>query len=590
MFPKIPSHRLWKHSISLFLLLITALISQAQEKTDSITPAQRNEADSAYVNALNERAKVVEDSLDKKIDRLTNIKAKTEKQVEAIKKDFKGLLKSYKDKSDSLQVFFSTRKDSLNGVLENKMKSLDSANTALTVVVNKSKNAKVSLDSLQDKITSLVGDIALKEDSLEVIARIALKPNAVVHLDKEALVRELKMRTSPADSNRRKDLLAVVGKRGFRLFDSATIREMALNNDYTQIPDRFEKPIRITEVNIDVSEGVIRELIVKTNYGIYRNISSPIDLVRIGKRLDDRLPRDGEAIYKHEYLKVGEVIEYIPKRSFNDLPYTQFSKTLLPDSLKPDRGSYLIQESTSINTYFDVAVYTDIKGISGEPNGIAQLSGNAKFITNTANIRNTATIFFNYVSFVGGFSKFDKSFKGTTLLSGDSISRKDLLQRATYNVGVKVNLFRGILSPYPKRLVQDMQLNAGFNFIGANVLKSYVKDPASPDVLDTSYSNVTHNQVYIEPIISFARYRNFNMAISAPLSVISLKESSGIANRKNEIWIRPSVDLMYYAKRDSNSKIFFRYNHWINLQTKVDAFLQIQLGYSASITDLFSRS
>jgi hypothetical protein len=43
---------------------------------------------------------------------------------------------------------------------------------------------------------------------------------------------------------------------------------------------------------------------------------------------------------------------------------------------------------------------------------------------------------------------------------------------------------------------------------------------------------------------------------------------------------------MYYSKRDSKSKIFFRYNHFINLKDKKQAFTQMQLGFAASLTNV----
>lgn len=461
-------------------------------------------------------------------------------------------------------------------------------------------NASKTLDSVKQRLATVTAEIAATEDSLEVIARITLKPKAKVHLDRQWLIDDLKKLDKCRKSGclhdticsqelvqKRIDLMNVLSiDKGFRLFPDSVIRYMAVTQDYSAIPLRFVKEVDIEKVNIDVSEGVIREIIVKTNkYGIFRNTRSPINLVNIGERLDDKLWRDGEKMYQHEYLLLGETIEYVPHRSFNDLPYTQFQILLLPDSGK---RSYLIRESTSLNTYFDLAIYTDIKGISGGANGLAQVSGSARFITHTRNVRGQAVVWGNYVSFTGNAAKFDKSFKGSDLMAGDSISRRDLLQRSIYSLGVKANIVRFLLHPLPKRLIQDMQLNAGINFTGSNVLRAYVKDSSAPNVLDTSYSVATQQQIYIEPLVSFTRYRNFNMALSIPVSLISVMKSAGVSNRYAEIWARPSIDLMYYAKKNSSSKIFFRYNHWINLREPENAFFQLQLGYSANITDLFA--
>lgn len=392
--------------------------------------------------------------------------------------------------------------------------------------------AKAKLD-VQKTIESLESQLAKSEDSLEVIAKIF-----------------------------KRDSIWVRGING-----------------------RDSTRVKIRQVNISIREGIMTEIIVKTDFGTFRNKTATIDILHIDERGSDVLGYVSQA-YRHKrkgiFVYLDDAIEYEPVRSFLDLPYQDFDALLTStDSV------YLVKESTSVNTYFEIAGYTDIKGISGEPNGIAQFTADAKFITNTRNLRNTSILPAHFVSFVGGLSKFDNDFRGTPVYkANDSVSRKDLLQRSTYRVGAKVNLLRAFTPPNPTYLFSDFQLNAGFNFIGSKVFDTVRKGGVA---LDSVFRTVTQNQFYVEPKLTFDRHRNFSMTLSLPISWISLKESSGIKNFTTETWIIPSISLMYFGKRNSKSRLFFRYNHWINLQDKSQAFSQLQLGYAINLTETWGN-
>jgi hypothetical protein len=578
------------------LMFIPAIFAQ-QAKTDSAKHVQ----DSIIVvklAALDSTSRSIVDSqkvkvelLEVELKKLNDLKSKSTGEIDRLKKTMDDLLKSIKTQNSSLDTINDSIRSrsktlgDMNKSLDSTRKQLDTSKKASTDLQKQITEKRDSIKTANQQLDQAIADLLKKEDSLEVISKIKLQPHIYIHLDRDGLVNKL---NKEKDTAKRIMDMRVIGPGGFRLFDSATIDTMARTGSYDRIHE-FRKEVKLREVRIDVNEGVIREILVKTTYGIYRNRTEPIDLVHIGRRLDDRLYRDGEDKYSQEYVVLGEVIEYEPTRSFNDIPYTQFDILLRNDTTKHISDSYTIRESTSINTYFDVAVFTDLQGIAGQANGLAQITANAKFITNTVNIRGSAVIPFNFVSFMGGLSKFDNSYKGTPISKDDSVNRKDLLQRANYYLGVKANLIHAILSPYPKRLIQDIQLNMGYDFVGSKLLRTTIKDTARPDLLDTTYTNATMNQFFIEPIISFTRYRNFNMAISVPLFWVNVKNSAGVKNSKTEFWARPSIELMYFSKRDSNSKLFFRYNHWINTKQDTNAFLQMQLGYSASISDLLKK-
>jgi predicted nucleic acid-binding Zn-ribbon protein len=356
---------------------------------------------------------------------------------------------------------------------------------------------------------------------------------------------------------------------------------------------------KIEEVRINVIQGIILEIIVKTDQGIFRNKGKAnkggmviADLLHLGAFIDKKLriepysrrsSLDDEA-KSSAYILLKDVILYTPVSSYTNAVYGEFEIALFPTQ---DKRFYIIKESTSINTYFNVAAFTDIKGINGEPNGVAQFTADAKFMLNTRSIPKTSMVYANYISFQGGLSKFDSQFKGTELKT-DIVDRKDLFQRVNYKVGIKLNLLKGYLPPNPVLLYNTFELNAGYNVMGSQIFKTDFKDVAQT-VIDTAFRTVTQNQWYAEPSITFSRRKNFSMCLAFPYYLNNIKKSESIQNNNTEHWVVPGISLMYFGKRDVGSKIFFRYNHYINIKDKTQAFSQMQLGYSLNLTQVINN-
>lgn len=483
------------------------------------------------------------------IDSLKNIQTKTEgdnRKLERLRLKLKNNIDSLSKIAEQLRVQKSNH--------ENAIKDL------------KSEIRKI--DSVKQKYLKDTLDLSLKKDTLakDTSSLNKQKKEFAIDIEKQKAV-----------ISKQLDSLEVIARIDMR--DSVTIF-----NDSTG----KEIHVKIQEINISVREGIIMEIIVKTDSGIYRNKRAIIDLLHFGQRgKTDKLYYEHQNYKKYNewsYVFLDDVIKYSPIRSYTDVAYGDFDITLL---FTDENKSYLIKESTSINTYFNIAAFTDIKGISGEPNGLAQFTAEAKFITRTSNFPNTAVVPFNYISFRAGLSKFDNDFKGAKLFNDDSVSRKDILQRATYYLGININLLRGFASPLPSHLFSDLQLNIGYNFIGTKVYDTLFKDIAKT-VIDTTFKTITQNQFFIEPYVSLNRHKNFSMSVGLPFYFNNIKKSAEIANSGLEFWICPSINLMYYGKRDSGSKIFFRYNHFINLKEKTQAFTQMQLGYSVNLTEVWN--
>lgn len=499
--------------------------------------------------------------------RLERAVTRNEREITAKKRELKAL-SSDKDSLGKKIADFKT-------TLDKAMKDYDTMKNAIVqmqkdavelalkqdTIKKKSDSITAKTNAVQAEYNRLLVEISKKEDSIEAIAKIKLYKTTIV------------LNGDPNKMQRINSTQAILSKKVLGI-DSVIAN---VNRDNADI---IAESAKVESVHLSVKEGRIVEIIVKTDKGIFRNKRAQIDLVHFSeRRYSDKLFRDDQSPHDsiRSFIYSGDAITYEPIRSFGDIPYSEFEITLTPDS---SGDTYIIRESTSINTYFDVAAFTDINGIAGSANGLAQITGSAKFITSTRNKASHTLMGLQYISFNGGLAKFDNDFKGTFINNKDSVDRKDLFQRTQYMVGIKVNLLRSVRSPYPNLLFNDLQINTGFNFLGSKIADTLLKST------DTLFRTVTHNQFYIEPIVSFSRQKNFNMSFALPVFYQNLKESSGIANRDWEWWICPSINLMYYSKRDSKSKIFFRYNHFINLSNKKQAFNQMQLGYAANLTNI----
>lgn len=536
-------------------------------------------------------------------------------QQDTVKNEIIKYDSSIKVKTDELDIK-NSKINEANQQLDSATQKVKDLNSRIQSLMNKKERTEQENENLKDeyrKLTAAIDKQQLKSRRLDTLNRekskIVNEKDSIVR-NKDSIIQlknsEIEVKTKRVDSIKRmgdsvqameNDLMAKRQALISKQLDSLEVIATISIRDTLRI---FTNPYsthtgsrqyyKIKEVNMTVKEGIILEIIVRTSDGIFRNKKNIIDLLHIGDAFVDKnkgiLSRERQQYVKNAdslYIYLDDVINYNVIRSYRDVAYGDFEIKLLPTA---QDSVYLLRESTSINTYFNIAGFTDIKGLSGDANGLAQFTADAKFITQTESIKNTALVLFHYIAFQGGLSKFDNDFKGTQLYNKDSVSRKELLQRAIYSLGVKVNLIRGFGSPSPKLLFNNLQLNIGYNFLGSRVYDTLKKGGQE---IDTVFRTVTQNQYYIEPAVTLDRHHNFAITLSSPISFVSVKRNAEIKNRDWECWIRPSIALMYYGKREPGNKIFFRYNHHINLKHPTEAFSQMQMGFSVNLTEVWHR-
>ena len=501
---------------------------------------------SKLISDLNSQLQLKRNSIKKVTYELDTLKDNYKSAIDILKKEI-GLLQK-----DKLQYSADVKKLEAKSLMLTKKNEDDSTRNAVL------KDSAVAQLNTLDSVQALLEKI---KDTMVVIAEFALvKSNVDIHLVTKNIVEKQSAFYGNAGRNEYERYQNVDSSKG------------------------ITKSVGVIKtINIRIKEGQILYIAVNTDKGVFRNKNSPISLTTINeKRLFDKLYLDGYESNQFVYLK--DVVSYTPRRSYNYIPYSDVEFTISKkDSL------YFVKESTSINFYVDVAAFTDLKGISGDANGLAQIYMSGKFITRTKNIRNKAIIPFNFVTVEGYLGKFDNNYKGVLVDSiTGNVDRLKLFQTTNYRIGAKLNLLHWVLSPYPKRLIEDMQLNFGYNFAGARTLTIINKNPTGTiKIYDSIYTPVIQNQWYIEPIIRFTRNSNFGFSMSLPIIWQSVKFNAKITNSETIVYSNPTISLSYFSPKAPGNKLFFKFSQFIDLKNPDNGFTQAQLGYSASLTDVF---
>ena len=447
-------------------------------------------------------------------------------------------------------------------------KQLFEANTAKMKYEEILKNSKNQLESdslnlikIQETLKNTIDSLETKKDNLhEVEKKVDSSTN---------VLNNIKSQLTKLENSDSLDLIAII-----KIKDPQGKVPISRNG-------KSGDTAIIISVHIVINEGVISDILVETDKGNFRNKRAPIDLVHFNEtRKKDNLFLEGTDS-NTVFINVGDVIKYTTKHTYRDIPYL-FTETNL--TLK--EPVLFLQERTSINSYFEAGTFTDLQGINGKANTLVEANASLKFILRTNNLKYRPIIFFNYIKVVGAISKFDNKYKGTPYSVADSVARIDLLQRTKDRLGVKLNIVHFLPSPYPSRLIDDIELNVGYFYNGSNLLTTAYKD-AAQTVLDTTFTRIVQNQFVFEPTVNISRNSAIGAIISLPFYVQNIKANANIANKEWRWYFAPSITLYYSSKKTPGNKLFFKYVNYTDLKETKYGFSQAQIGYSANFTEIF---
>ncbi len=324
----------------------------------------------------------------------------------------------------------------------------------------------------------------------------------------------------------------------------------------------------IDSISIAINEGVIEHIRVHTKEGdIFTNGSSPIPLLTIEKRFEDKLinPRDGSFIFLKDavYFEANRRFNYFPENS-----ELKLKNTLKEDGTIVTSSKKLVTEN-GINSLVNLQVYSDLLGVFGnEANGIIQFEANSKFYLHRGNYNNT------YIYKPGDaiepffhFSRIDSKFDTIAVSAGQQVNRMELFRRYTYAVGLDINLFRADFRPH-----NSFEIKAGYMYSSSNLNVEGNKITAS---LHTPYG---------ELVLKSKKLNNFALDLRGRFLFQKLNKNEIIENDEWNQLISFRAGISYFPNKMKSDKIFLRFVNYLNLSDRKEDFSLLQLGFSKAIS------
>lgn len=331
----------------------------------------------------------------------------------------------------------------------------------------------------------------------------------------------------------------------------------------------------VLSIELAISDGFIQDVSIeaistKEKDTLHFKNKVLISLLFFSQSLNDEIEIVGKTttFLKESYVRLGDVIGY----------YTYAGKNFIPDDqlIRLDNSQKKIQLSKkiSLNYLFDIRVYSDILAtFFNQPNGIANTEGSLKIVTNTNNINDSRFVVLNYLKPYFGISKFDNRFGVTntdTLLN--RINRQNLLQRSWLNYGLGLNIFKYWFTGASR--YDALGINIGHN----GYLSRVVNKPA-----DTT--NVLINNWYAELFFEFKVNDFFGIDICSRLLTSNIPNIHNVNNNKSTLLFNPKVEL-YYKQPKKQSRLYLRFNSFIDDKERNNGFFQLQLGYSKNLNEI----
>jgi hypothetical protein len=335
--------------------------------------------------------------------------------------------------------------------------------------------------------------------------------------------------------------------------------------------------IKPTSISISTREGKIQKVTMRfeNDNGVFIN-KGPISVTNMKSFNNAKLFYvGGTSIYADRWIYLSTLVTYVDLTDRISYPGNAtfiLNKETMADTIKI---------SSSPIDFFDVRAYSDIKGLSGEANGLAQTEANISFIGNTQpwNLRkNNYTTFFPYVSLGLSRSVFDSQFDTLGIQSFAKRESTDILkmmQYSNFNLRVETELFR-----YSR--VHDLAL-----ILGHQLYSTPMSDTSkvSKSILTPNFYLSLNGTMFSFPAIK--AYFKFPMHLN-----YMHDQPFASADQNLYFVIIPEVELIIdpSPKKPNDTEktgmtIFARARYFDLPNFKGNNFLQLQLGTSIPISD-----
>lgn len=374
----------------------------------------------------------------------------------------------------------------------------------------------------------------------------------------------------------------------YEITNKSTCKEkLAFYNskNYKKYKDNF----KISKVTIVIKDGTVYDIKVYgtlgNSYEFFTNGRCPIDLK------DKRFSINGDKL-------VLTIIENNTQGSnkktlymyLKDVLYLEPGKNYVPDdaefTLNSDKKKQHLSKSVGINSILEIKLFSDLLAVfDKKPNGLVQSDIYFKQIIHKANIWNRGIYLFNNFKFNLVFSKFDSQDQYSMLDS--SLTRSKVLLHSRLNGTVAFNLINGWLyRKSPSNFYLD---------IGGGISTSDLKD-------SLKIYTVTSPSAFAEIGLDFKNFDNMGVSLSQRLIA---EWSPGMKQFNNYKFNTDQVDKQIYDNQrffsktsilfywnplsNKSSRIFGRFNLFIDNQDFKNLFYQAQFGYTLLLSNLTKK-
>ncbi|WP_404987069.1 hypothetical protein ACI513_09395 [Chryseobacterium sp. M5] len=323
----------------------------------------------------------------------------------------------------------------------------------------------------------------------------------------------------------------------------------------------------IDSIAVAINEGVIDHLRVYTKGGNTFSSNSPIPLITLEKRFNDKLynPRDNSFVF------LKDAIYFEADRRFNYFPEDKELK--LKNKFNTDgtvtTDSKMLVANNNLNSLVNLQVYTDLLAVFGnEANGLMQFEANSKFYLHRGTYRNSYVFMpFDAIEPFFHFSRIDSKFDTIQVSSDKEINRLDLFRRYTYAVGIDANLLRFDWRPH-----NSLELKAGYIYSSSNL-----------NIVDNKVVIGVHTP-YAELALKSKKLNNFSLDLRVRYLFQKMNPNIYVDNDEWNHLASFRAAISYFPNKNKADKIFLRFVNYLNFSDRKQDFSLLQLGFSKAIS------
>lgn len=320
-------------------------------------------------------------------------------------------------------------------------------------------------------------------------------------------------------------------------------------------------------VLISIHSGMINRIQVDAGDHTYSNTRAPLLLRSLNTRLTDRLySEDGTTFITFGTVN-GIVSSYQPRTS---RPYLiDNEEHYFTPSAHKGEDSLMLRVNTDSDNYVKIRFFTDLLGLADQRNPVTQIEGTIRVVLNSIPLRDTRKFLFQHVQLRIGSGYFD-SKQDTLRLNGADTARTELFRKANWYGNFKVavlshrgNVDADLLVGLDGRLIEHVytnQLKDRTIFVGGPLAEAAFRYTLGPNATLNLHAGTIFTRSSRQPVID-----NNSRMYALPYV---------------------SAEADYAPFNSSQSRIFFRLNHYWNWTIAEPTITQVQLGYSGTLNGL----